>query len=76
MSKLSKTNKETVDKCTCASCGKAATISWLVLLFCGLGLILPNQMQPIFQYSFLGISVNVVVGAVAVVLALNFLFKD
>lgn len=49
---------------------------WALLLFSGMGHMLPEQMGPLLNWSFWGVSLQMVVGVVSVIFALNFLLED
>lgn len=55
---------------------KLVPVGWFALLFVGLADLLPNQLEAVLKTSLFGISLQQVVGVVAVALALNFLFRD
>ena len=53
-----------------------ATVGWGLLLLGGLAHMLPTQMAPLLRWSLYGISVQMAVGVVSVVLALYFLLGN
>lgn len=63
-----------VCKCTCG--GKWSTLGWALLLLGGLAHMLPTQMAPLLAWSVYGISVQMAVGTVSVVMALYFLLGN
>jgi hypothetical protein len=56
--------------------GKWMGLGWVLLLFAGLSHMLPDQMAPILKWSLFGVSLQMAIGVVSVVLALNFLLED
>jgi hypothetical protein len=55
---------------------KWVTVGWGLLLFAGMGHMLPEQMAPLLRWSLWGVSFQMAVGVVAVIIALNFLLED
>lgn len=55
---------------------KLVPVGWFVLLFVGLADLLPQQLESVLKINYSGISLQQVIGVVAVALALNFLFRD
>lgn len=53
-----------------------ATVGWGVLLVGGLGHMLPVQMAPLLGWSLWGVSVQMAVGVLSVVMALYFLLGN
>ena len=53
-----------------------ATVGWALLLLGGLAHMLPEQMAPLLKWSMYGVSVQMVVGIVSVVLALYYLLGE
>jgi hypothetical protein len=51
-------------------------VGWGLLLFGGLGHVLPEQMAPLMKWSLWGVSLQMAVGVGSVILALNFLLED
>jgi hypothetical protein len=49
---------------------------WTLLLVGGLAHMLPEQMSPVLKMALWGITLQTVVGALSVVLALYFLLED
>ena len=64
------------EACGCTCNGKWATFGWGVLLVGGLGHMLPTQMAPVLSWSLYGVSVQMAVGVLSVVLALYFLLGN
>lgn len=60
----------------CCKGEKLAVVGWVLLLVGGLAHMLPAQMAPILNYAAWGISVQMVVGILSVIVALNFLLGD
>lgn len=63
------------ETCVCRS-GKWVTAGWVALLFGGLAHMLPEQMAPIIKWSQFGISLQMAIGVLSVILALNFLLEE
>ncbi|MDO8488288.1 MAG: hypothetical protein Q7S31_03155 [bacterium] len=53
-----------------------ATVGWSLLLLGGLAHMLPTQMEPLLKWSVYGVSVQMAVGVVSVVLALYYLLGE
>jgi len=53
-----------------------ATVGWALLLLGGLAHMLPEQMAPLLKWSMYGVSLQMVVGVVSVVLALYYLLGE
>ena len=53
--------------------GKWVTVGWGLLLLGGLAHMLPTQMAPLLGWSLYGVSVQMAVGVLSVVMALYFL---
>lgn len=70
---VKKTEKPSVAK---AMEGKWATVGWGVLLVGGLGHMLPVQMAPLLGWSLWGVSAQMAVGVLSVVMALYFLLGN
>lgn len=64
------------EECGCTCNGKWASWGWALLLIGGLAHMLPNQMMPLLKWSVYGVSVQMAVGVVSVVLALYFLLGN
>ena len=61
----------------CKGCGsKWTSVGWVLLLLGGLAHMLPEQMAPVLKWSLWGVSVQLAVGVVSVILALNFLLDE
>jgi len=56
--------------------GKLVVLGWSLLLIGGLAHMLPAQMEPLLKFSKWGISVQMLVGMLSVIIALNFLLGD
>jgi len=56
--------------------GKWVTMGWVLLLIGGLAHMLPEQMAPVLKYAAFGVTVQMAVGVVSVVLALYYLLED
>lgn len=52
------------------------TIGWALLLLGGLAHMLPSQMEPLLKWSMYGVSLQMAVGVVSVVLALYYLLGE
>ncbi|OGI26956.1 MAG: hypothetical protein A2184_02115 [Candidatus Moranbacteria bacterium RIFOXYA1_FULL_44_7] len=67
------------DEC-CGSCrnydSKWVSVGWVLLLLGGLAHMLPEQMAPVLKWSVWGVSAQLVIGVVSVILALNFLLDE
>lgn len=53
-----------------------ATAGWALLLLGGLAHMLPSQMAPLLKWSAYGVSLQMVVGVISVVLALYYLLGE
>lgn len=53
-----------------------ATAGWALLLLGGLAHMLPGQMAPLLNWSVYGVSLQMAVGVVSVVLALYYLLGE
>ncbi len=53
-----------------------ATVGWSLLLLGGLAHMLPAQMAPLLSWSVYGVSVQMAVGVISVVLALYYLLGE
>jgi len=56
--------------------GWMVMFGWGLLLVGGLAHMLPTQMEPVLKLSQFGISVQMLVGILSVLVALNFLLGD
>lgn len=56
--------------------GKLVVLGWSLLLIGGLAHMLPAQMEPLLKFSKWGISVQMLIGMLSVIIALNFLLGD
>lgn len=56
--------------------GKWASLGWALLLVGGLAHMLPEQMAPLLKFSMYGVSLQMAVGAVSVIMALYFLLGE
>jgi hypothetical protein len=56
--------------------GKWVGFGWILLLIGGLAHMLPEQMAPLLKWSLFGVSLQLAVGVVSVILALNFLLEE
>lgn len=70
-SQITKSKEEVVKKES-----RWTVLAWMLLLLGGLGHMLPEQMAPLLKWSLWGISLQMAVGVVSVILALNFLLED
>lgn len=52
------------------------TVGWALLLLGGLAHMLPGQMAPLLKWSVYGVSLQMAVGVVSVVLALYYLLGE
>jgi hypothetical protein len=52
------------------------SVGWVLLLLGGLAHMLPEQMAPLLKFSLWGVSLQVAIGTVSVILALNFLLDE
>jgi hypothetical protein len=68
----SETKKD--QSCCCNS--KWMGLGWVLLLLGGLAHMLPEQMAPLLKWSLFGVSVQLAIGVVSVILALNFLLEE
>lgn len=55
---------------------KWLSVGWVLLLLGGLAHMLPEQMGPLMKFSLWGVSLQVAVGTVSVIVALNFLLDE
>lgn len=51
-------------------------LGWGLLLIGGLSHMLPTQMEPVLKLAQFGISVQMIIGVLSVLIALNFLLGD
>lgn len=63
-------------ECGCTCNGRWANVGWGLLLLGGLAHMLPTQMAPLLRWSLYGVSLQMVVGVVSVVLALYYLLGN
>ncbi len=68
--------EKTVEACSCKNCGRTAVVGWFFLLFGGISHMLPTQMAPLLGWSFYGVTLQMAVGAVSVVIALYYLIGE
>ena len=61
---------------TKAPSGKWLTLGWILLLLGGLAHMLPEQMMPLLKYAMYGVTVQMVVGALSVIVALYYLMGE
>lgn len=59
-----------------ASAGKWATVGWVLLLLGGLAHMLPAQMAPVLKLAVAGVTVQMAVGVLSVIIALYFLLDE
>jgi hypothetical protein len=59
-----------------AKTNKWMGLGWVLLLLGGLGHMLPEQMSPLLKWSLFGVSIQLAIGVVSVILALNFLLEE
>ncbi len=71
-----KTMMKRCEECGCACGGKWASWGWALLLIGGLAHMLPAQMAPVLSWSLYGVSAQMAVGVLSVVLALYFLLGN
>ena len=62
--------------CGCSCSGKWATVGWALLLVGGLAHMLPTQMAPLLKWSMWGVSLQMAVGVLSVVVALYYLLGN
>lgn len=55
---------------------KWISVGWVLLLVGGLAHMLPEQMMPVLKYSMYGVSVQMAVGVLSVILALYYLLGE
>jgi hypothetical protein len=67
---------ECCKNCCEGKCSKWVSVGWVLLLLGGLAHMLPEQMAPVLKWSLWGVSVQLAVGVVSVILALNFLLDE
>ncbi len=69
--------KKTVDmECKCCCNSKWINAGWGLLLVGGLAHMLPAQMAPVLAWSMYGITLQMVVGVLSVVIALYYMLGD
>jgi len=70
--------EEKFECCDCCDCrpSRWQSAGWVLLLAGGLAHMLPEQMAPVLKWSLLGVSLQMAIGVVSVILALNFLLED
>lgn len=64
------------ETCGCTCNGRWANVGWGFLLIGGLAHMLPVQMAPLLQWGVYGVTVQMAVGVISVVLALYFLLGN
>lgn len=69
-------NSKQCEICGCCWGGKWATVGWSLLLVGGLAHMLPSQMDPLLKWGAYGITLQMAIGVVSVVLALYFLLGN
>ena len=52
------------------------TVGWVLLLVGGLAHMLPEQMAPVLKYAMYGVTAQMVVGVLSVILALYYLLGE
>lgn len=55
---------------------KWMSVGWVLLLVGGLAHMLPEQMMPVLKYSMYGVSVQMAVGVLSVIVALYYLLGE
>ncbi len=55
---------------------KTMTVAMVLLLLGGIAHMLPEQMAPVLKWSLYGVSFQLVVGVLSVILALNYLLEE
>jgi len=75
--KIEEIKKDIPAEC-CKNCGRSKLVifGWGLLLVGGLAHMLPTQMEPLLKIAQFGISVQMLVGVISVLIALNFLLGD
>ncbi|HBC73142.1 MAG: hypothetical protein UX91_C0007G0057 [Candidatus Amesbacteria bacterium GW2011_GWB1_47_19] len=77
---VKKSNKETSDKMAEVKWPKKSekwmNLGWSLLLLGGLAHMLPEQMAPLLKWSLYGISLQMAVGVLSVIVALYYLLGE
>jgi len=78
--KISKVKETAVSKkegedCCCRG-SRWITVGWVLLLIGGLAHMMPAQMAPILHWALWGVTLQTVIGALSVILALYFLLEE
>ena len=55
---------------------KWMSVGWVLLLVGGLAHMLPEQMMPVLKYAIYGVSVQMAVGVLSVIVALYYLLGE
>lgn len=65
--------KNKCEDCGCTCGGRWATVGWALLLVGGLAHMLPVQMAPLLKWAVFGVTLQMAVGVVSVIVALYYL---
>lgn len=71
-----KMSSKACETCNCTCGGRWATFGWVLLLLGGLSHMLPTQMAPLLAWNLWGVTLQMVVGVVSVILALYYLLGE
>ena len=74
--KISEEMNKKCEACGCSCGGKWANVGWTLLLVGGLAHMLPLQMAPVLAWSVYGVTLQMAVGVLSVVLALYYLLGE
>lgn len=74
--KVTKMSGKSCETCGCTCNGRWASVGWVLLLAGGLSHMLPAQFGPLLSWSMWGVSLQMAVGVVSVVLALYYLLGE
>ncbi|MEK9200437.1 MAG: hypothetical protein AAB909_00520 [Patescibacteria group bacterium] len=71
-----KSNSKACEMCNCTCGGRWATFGWALLLLGGLAHMLPTQIAPLLAWNLWGVTLQMAVGVLSVILALYYLLGE